>query len=264
MAKTLLKVFIIILFVLMFVLPVLFLFVRSITFGWTWPQLLPDTFNLRAWNVIWSDPQIYQALFTTVFVGLIVTVLNFLLAVPAAYALSHKEIKGKTAIETILFLPILVPVLAIAMGLHLVMIRLGLADNMAGVIFIHLLPTLPYAVRVLKAGFDRISPQWMHQGKTLGTSSVRTFFFVLLPMMLPSIRSAGVLVFVISLSQYVLTAIIGGGQVTTLPLLYYPFFNSANEAVVAGFSVLFAVLPVLFLLCMEAVIYIYSRFTRQV
>lgn len=250
-------------FLMLFVAPVLFLFVRSITFGWRWPEILPSSFNIRGWSVIWGDPQIYQALFTTVAIGLTVVILNYLLAIPAAYALSHKNPKGKTILETILFLPILVPVLAIAMGLHLVMIRLGLADNIAGVILIHLLPTLPYAVRVLKAGFDRMSPQWMNQGKTLGTSAVRTFFTVMLPMMLPSIRSAGVLVFVISLSQYVLTAIIGGGQVTTLPLLYYPFFNSVNEAVVAGFSVLFALLPILFLLIMETVIYLYKYGTQR-
>ncbi|SDO52253.1 ABC transporter permease [Alkalicoccus daliensis] len=247
----------------LFIFPVLFLFFKSITFGWNWPDILPHTLNLRAWTVIFNDPLIYRSLFTTVFIGVVVVILNYLIALPAAYALSHGNPRGKTLIETILLLPILVPVLAIAMGLHLVMIRLGIADNTAGVILIHLLPTLPYAVRVLKAGFDRISPDWVKQSRTIGTSQAAAFFIVLLPMMLPSIRSAGILVFVISLSQYVLTAIIGGGQVTTLPLLYYPFFNSANEAVVAGFSVLFAALPILFLILMESSIYLYKQWLHR-
>jgi putative spermidine/putrescine transport system permease protein len=259
MLKHMKKSVILLLFLLIFIVPVLFLFLKSVTFGWTWPDVAPDAFSPRAWEVIFSDPQIFSALQITFFIGTVVVVLNFLLAVPAAFSLSHGNMRGKTVVETILFLPILVPVLAVAMGLHVVMIRLGLADHYAGVILIHLLPTLPYAVRVLKGGFDRISPYWMKQGRTLGVPPVKTFFTVLLPMMIPSLRSTALLVFVISLSQYVLTAIIGGGQVTTLPLLYYPFFNSANEAVIAGFSVLFAALPVLFLLMFETGVAAYKR-----
>lgn len=263
MAEKYLKISAVSVLFLIFIFPVFFLFFKSITFGWNFPEVFPDDFNLRAWEVIFSDPQLYRSLLTTVLIGGAVVILNYVIALPAAYALSHGNVKGKTIIETILLLPILVPVLAIAMGLHLVMIRLGIADHAAGVILIHLLPTLPYAVRVLKAGFDRISNDWIKQGKTIGASPVIAFFSILVPMMLPSIRSAGILVFVISLSQYVLTVIIGGGQVTTLPLLYYPFFNSANEAVIAGFSVLFAVLPVLFLIIMESGILLYKQWIKR-
>ncbi|CAM3784741.1 ABC transporter permease [Alkalicoccus chagannorensis] len=248
---------------LVFVVPVLFLFLRSITFGWRYPDLFPSDWSMRAWHVIAGDPQILQALLTTMLVGITVVALNLLLGIPAAYALSHGRLKGVVWLETILFLPILVPVLAIAMGLHITMIRLGLADHISGVILIHLLPTLPYTIRVLRSGFDRIAPGWRRLGDTLGAPRITLFVTGLLPMMRPSLRSAAVLAFVISLSQYVLTAIIGGGQVTTLPLLYYPFFDSADQAVIAGFSVVFAALPAVFLLLWESLMAGFTYLLRR-
>ncbi|NJP37873.1 ABC transporter permease [Alkalicoccus luteus] len=252
------------LLILVFVAPVLFLFIRSVSFGWRFPDVLPDAFSLRGWQAVWSDPQLIRALWTTIGIGTAVVVLNYLLALPAAYALSHHEPRGKAVIETVIMLPIFVPVLAVAMGLHLFMIRIGAADSWIGVVLIHMLPTLPYAVRILKSGFDRLQTDWMWQGRTLGMGPVRTFFGLMLPMMLPSLRSCGILVFVISLSQYVLTAIIGGGRVTTLPILYFPFFSSADEAVTASFTMLFALLPIVFLVLLETALYTYHKWSRTV
>ncbi|WP_245680476.1 ABC transporter permease [Bacillus marinisedimentorum] len=250
-------------FFLVFVAPFLLLLIKSISFGWAWPQWKPDKIDFRAWHIIFTDPDIVDSIKTTIIIGTAVVVLNFLLAIPAAGALSRYNFKGKTFIESVLLMPILIPVLAIAMGMHLTMIRLGLADRMAGVILIHLLPTLPYAIRMLKAGFDRLSIEWNEQAATLGAQKGAAFWTVTFPLLLPSIRSTALLVFVISLSQYVLTAIIGGGQVTTLPMIYYPYFNSADEAVIAGFSAVFALLPILFLTIFEGAIQVYLQLVKR-
>jgi putative spermidine/putrescine transport system permease protein len=261
--RVLLQGLFLLLFAIMFVIPIFFMFAKSISFGWQWPNLSPSGIDIRAWEVAFRDPRIYQSLINTVVIGGAVVIFNFLIATPAAYSLSRYEFKGKTMIESLLILPILVPVLAVAMGLHIPMIRLGLTDNLSGVILIHLLPTLPYAIRVLKAGFDRLNNDWEEQGAVLGARRATVFWTVIIPLMAPSIRSAALLVFVISLSQYVLTAIIGGGRVSTLPMIYYPFFSSADEAVIASFTVMFALLPVLFLILFETVFRSYLKILKK-
>lgn len=242
---------------LLFVVPVLFLFIKSISFGWKWPMFIPQQLSLHSWHVIINDSKLISAIWTTVEIAGIVVIVNLLLGVPVAKALSRYEFKGKNFIETIIFLPILLPALGSAMGLHLTMIRLGLADQKLGVILIHLLPTLPYTIRILRAGYDRVSYKWEDQAKTLGANSFVTFYTITIPLLMPSIRSTALLTFVISLSQYVLTAIIGGGRVTTLPLLFYPYFNNANDSIIAAFAIIFAMLPVLFLVAAEVVIRFY-------
>jgi putative spermidine/putrescine transport system permease protein len=251
-------------FFLFLIGPLFFLFLKSFTYTWQWPQWYTLDFHLKSWRAVWDEPKLYTALETTIIIAFSVIVLNLVMAVPAAKALSHHEFKGQSVIETFLFMPILIPSLAVAMGIHLTMIRLGLADSLVGVILVHLLPTLPYSIRMIRAGFDRIGLKWEEQAKTLGASPVSIFWTITLPLLLPSLRSTVLLTAVISLSQYVLTALIGGGRVLTLPLLYFPFFNSVNESIMAVYSVIFAVIPLLFLVTAELFFKLYLSLIRRV
>lgn len=237
--------------VVFFVLPLLFLILQSFAFGWRWPDIFPTDFSLRGWQVLAREPQLFSALGVTMLIGFSVVILNLLLAIPAGKALAQYHFKGKAWIESLLFLPILIPALAVAMGIHFTMIKLGLANVWWGVVLVHLIPTLPYSVRIMRSGYERMGTQWIEQAISLGVSRWRVFWTVSVPFLLPSLRSAVVLAFVISLSQYVLTIMIGGGNVITWAVIYYPFLRSVDDAVIASFSLLFALLPLLFIALFE-------------
>ncbi|WP_347552908.1 ABC transporter permease subunit [Pseudalkalibacillus hwajinpoensis] len=150
------------------------------------------------------------------------------------------------------------------MGLQFTLIKAGLGDRLTGVLLVHLIPTLPYAIRVMRAGYERLGTGLEEQAAVLGATPFIRFLTVSLPLLLPSIRSLMLLTFVISLGQYALTAIIGGGAVSTLPLLYYPYFSSSNESVIAGFSIIFAMLPLLFIGSVEIVLRLVIRTVNRV
>jgi putative spermidine/putrescine transport system permease protein len=226
--------------------PFLLLLIKSIAVQWRWPSLIPDEFIIRAWGVVFTDPKILEAIQTSITMTVIVIVITLGISMPAARTMAYFNFKGKSLIDTVLMLPLLIPLLVVVMGLHLTMIRYGLADTLFGVILVHLIPTIPYAFRILRNGYERIGRKWSEQAAILGARPMQRFWTITLPLLMPSIRSAVVLTSVISLSQYALTAIIGGGIVTTLPMLYYPYFNSADQGVMAAFTVLFALLPLLF------------------
>lgn len=248
---------------LIFVAPIIYVFVKSFTYGWIWPDIVPTNWGVRGWKVVLQDPILFHSIFYTLWIAVIVVVLNMIIAIPAARTLSYYAFKGKTVIETILLMPLLMPILAVAMGIHFTMIRFGLADQVIGVIVIHLLPTLPYSLLILRASFDKIGRKWEEQALTLGCSPMRSFWSVTLPMLLPGLRSASIVSFVISISQYVLTAIIGGGTVTTLSMLYFPYFGTTDEAILSSFTVLFALLPLLFIVVVEGLVKLYRMFIRQ-
>lgn len=239
--------FSVLLFVLVFGFPLILLLLQSFAFGWQWPGIFPSLLSLKAWQVLFSEQRILSSVGLTCIIGITVVLINFLLGMPAAKALAHYNFCGKSAIEAFFMMPLLVPSLAVAMGINVTMIKIGLANNLVGVISVHLVPTLPYTIKILRSGYENIGIRWEEQAKTLGVPPVKIFLTVWLPLLIPSIRSAAILTFVISLSQYALTALIGGGNVTTLAMLYFPYFESANKSVMACFSVVFALLPVLFL-----------------
>ncbi|MDX8364384.1 ABC transporter permease [Cytobacillus sp. IB215665] len=235
-------------------LPVSLIVVNSFSYGWRFGHVVPEHYSARGWMILFKDQKLIEALQTTITIGIGVLILNFIIAFPAAKGLAQKSFFGKSMFETLLLLPILIPSLAVAMGLHITFIKLGLADHWLGVTIVHLIPTVPYTVRILRAGYERIGVKWEEQAKSLGASPLKIFATITLPLLYPSVRTASFLIFVISLSQYVLTALIGGGTVVTLATIYYPYFNTVDDAVIASFSILFAILPIGFMLCIELVI----------
>ncbi|MCF6137422.1 ABC transporter permease [Pseudalkalibacillus berkeleyi] len=253
MLRRLLTILILVVSLIVTVGPVLLVLIQSISFQWRWPDLFPNELRLDAWYAVFADPSLTHALKYSMIITASVVMLTIVISLPAARALAFDQFKGKSFIETVLMLPLLIPLLFIVMGIHLSMIRLNLADTLSGVILVHLLPTVPYAIRILRTGYERIGLKWYEQATVLGASRLKQFWTITVPLIMPSIRSAIVLTVVISLSQYALTAIIGGGVVTTLPIIYYPYFSSANQSIMAAFTMLFAFLPILFWFCIELV-----------
>ncbi|MCM3620045.1 ABC transporter permease subunit [Sutcliffiella horikoshii] len=225
-------------------LPVLLLLLKSVSFGWRWGEIIPTSFSTRGFTVLLNDSRFYTAIGMTLLIGIIVILLNLFIAVPAARALAFHNFRGKSLVEVVLLLPILIPSLAVAMGIHITLIRLGLADQWLGVVLVHLIPTVPYSIKILRSGFERLGQKWEEQASSLGGTKWAILYRIYLPQLLPSFRSMVFLIFVISLSQYALTSIIGGGNVLTLAMLYFPFLQSVDEAVIASFSIVFALLPV--------------------
>ena len=140
------------------------------------------------------------------------------------------------------------PVLSVAMGIHVAFIRYGLADTLPGVILVHLVPVTPYMVLIMSSVFANYNPDYEGQARTLGATAGQTFRHVTLPAILPGVLVGSLFAFIISWSQYLLTLLIGGGRVVTLPILLFSFANSGDNALTAALSLIFIAPALLFLL----------------
>ena len=250
-----------ILTLLLFVLPIILLFLQSVSSPWRFQSEDGFTWQWTSYQKLIQDPMLWEATLTSIAIGFAVLIINFIIGLFTGKALVSFPFKGKTWLEAVLLSPILVPVLAIAMGLHLLMIRIGLADTMIGVILIHLVPTTPYSIKIFHNSYNQIGTSMMEQPNILGAGFWKQIFTVELPLLRPAIRSLTFLTIVISLSQYAITAIIGGGRILTLPLVFFPYLESANTSLMAAFSIWFAVIPVVMYIAIELLILLlpYSR-----
>lgn len=221
-------------------LPMLPLLTWSFSSGWYFPELLPPALSGRAWSYVTSPgAMVGEALANSLIIALCVTALSVALGVPAGRALAMYRFAGRGVIEYIVIAPLLVPGISVVMGIHVVFIRAGLADTLAGVVIVHLLPALPYMIIVMKSVFANFSAEIEEQARSLGAGPLRAFFAVTLPSVLPGIVTGGLFVFLISWSQYLLTLVVGGGRVLTLPVLLFSFATSGDSAVTAALSVVF-------------------------
>ncbi|SFK36858.1 putative spermidine/putrescine transport system permease protein [Halobacillus dabanensis] len=244
-----------------FVFPMILLLLQSVSSPWRFQSEDGFTWQWTSYQKLLQDPMLWEATLTSIVIGYAVLVINFIIGLFTGKALVSSPYKGKAWVEAILLSPILLPVLAIAMGLHLLMIRIGLADTLIGVILLHLVPTVPYSIKIFYNGYNQTGPAMMEQSNILGAGFWTQIFTVELPLLRPAIRSLTFLTIVISLSQYAITAIIGGGRILTLPLVFFPYMENANTSLMAAFSIWFAVIPVTMYIVIELLILLlpYSR-----
>lgn len=234
------------------VLPLIPLAIWSFARGWFFPDLLPKNWSMRAWEYTFSDTAgVIDSLWLTIGISLAATVLSILIGVPAGRALGMYKFRGKAFVELLILAPIIVPGIAVVLGLHSVFISMGLNNTVTGVILVHLIPTLPYMILVMSGIFANYDPAFESQARSLGASPLKTFWYVTLPAIMPGIIVGGLFAFLVSWSQYILTLLIGGGRVVTLPLLLFNFATSGRNDITGAIGMIY-ILPGIFILLLTA------------
>ena len=226
--------------------PMVPLLVWAFSGQWRYPGLVPQRAGLRGLRLL-TDPrsQIPQALGTSTVIGMSVACLACLIGFPAGRAIGLYEFRGRRLVQFLLLAPVIVPGLAVTLGLQVFFIRYGLADTIGGVVAVQLMPTVPYAATILAGAFANLDVGYEQQARALGAGPIRVLLFVTVPLLRPAIVVAALFAFLISWSEYVLTLLIGGGQVTTLPLLLFAAIGSADTTAAAALALLVIVPPLL-------------------
>lgn len=231
------------------VLPIIPLFIWSFARGWFFPHVLPTQWSLKTWGYVFSDTAgVIASLADTILIALGSTALAVLLGVPAGRALGLYKFRGKALVEILILAPAIVPGIAVVLGIHVVFIKYGLANTLGGVMLVHLIPILPYMVLVMAGVFASYSLDLEEQARTLGASPWRVCWHVMLPIVMPGVIVGALFAFIISWSQYILTLLIGGGQIVTLPLLLFNFATAGRNDIAGAISVLYIIPGVLVLL----------------
>lgn len=223
-----------------FLLPLIVIFLWSFASIWPWPDLFPTSFSLRGLDEVTSY-RTFKMVLNSLGISFLVTLITIAMALPASKALGLYSFRGKKVVELLMLSPLIVPCICVSMGIHQLFIRLGLANTYAGVVLIHIFPSLPYAIRILTSGYKMMGEEFELQSRVLGASRIQTFVHVTLPIMMPSITSSAVMVFVVSYSQYFMTFLIGGGRVMTLPIVMFPYIQSGDRKIGSIYSFIFIV-----------------------
>jgi len=199
--------------------PILILVVFSFNssrFVTTW-----EGFSLRWYGELFQDEAMALALRNSLIVAVTSTLLATVFGTMVALAMERHQFFGKTAFDALLYLPIIVPDIAMAVMLLLffVMSRIGL--SLITIIISHVAFNISFVAIVVRArlvGFDRSLEE---AAQDLGANELQTFWHVTLPLLMPGILGGALLAFTLSLDDFVITFFTAGVGSTTLPLRIY-------------------------------------------
>jgi len=214
----------------------------------TW---LPVGWTTRWYGSAWDEFQLGDVLTVTFEAVFLVVSISGVQGVPAAYALARREFWGKRAVMLLFLLPLLIPPITYGIPMATVLYKAGVAGSMAGVVVANLVPTVPFVVLVMIPFIEQIDPKIESAARVFGAGTVRLFLYVLLPLLLPGVLAALLLVLVRTIAMFELTFLVAGPESQTLVVaLYYAVFAAGVRAVqsIDAMAVIYMVTTLVWLL----------------
>lgn len=186
---------------------------------------LPRSFTPAWFTYAWKEFGLAQVLGVTIFIALSVVFLALVLGFPAAYILARRNFRGKPLLLLLYFLPLLIPQITYGIPLATTLLRYRIGGSVPGVILAVLVPMVPLAIIILMPFFEQISINLEWGAAMMGANRVQIFRRILLPLALPGLLTAGILILVNTVSNFELAFLVSGaGSQTLVVALFYNVF----------------------------------------
>lgn len=203
-----------------------------------------EGFTVQWYEKLFTNKVIMKSVKNSLIVAGVTTVISTVIGTLAALALGRFNFRGKGLTQAALFLPIIIPEIVLGAALVTFFGAVQMRLSIWTVIVAHVAFSISYVaivVRARLAGFDRSLEE---AAMDLGAGPIQTFFRVTLPLILPGIVAGALLVFTISIDDYVITSFVAGVGATTLPLQIYSMIKVGVTPEVNAVSTLLLLLTV--------------------
>ncbi len=205
-----------VIFAVFLYLPILLIPVFSFNSG-TFVKFPFEGFTLQWYVDLASRSSLHAAFWNSVKVGVIVSILSTILAVPAAKAISRYRMPGKAPLVGFIMLPLVVPGIIFGVALLSLVNRLGIPLSLVTVTIGHIVFCLPYAIAVLLARFDGYDRTMEEASADLGENAWGTFWRITFPTILPGVLASLLMSFTISFDEFFMSFFLSGTE-QTLPM----------------------------------------------
>ncbi|MEZ5844865.1 MAG: ABC transporter permease [Hyphomicrobiaceae bacterium] len=178
------------------------------------PSLPFRGFTLKWYNELGYDFVMHEALYNSLFIASWTTVISTTIATLAAFPLVRRRYRLKVLSQLLVVLPMVIPHFLLGVALLIFFTFVNMPLSRLTIILGHVVFTLPFAIMVISTrlhGFDRTLEL---AAADLGADPRQTFRFVVLPIILPGIVGAALLVFALSMDEFLITYFVSGQKGT--------------------------------------------------
>lgn len=178
------------------------------------PSLPFRGFTLKWYRELGYDFVMHEALFNSLFIAFWTTLISTTLGTLAAFPLVRRAYRFKGASQLLVLLPMIIPHFLMGVALLIFFSFLHVPLSRLTVILGHVVFTMPFAIMVISTrlhGFDRTLEL---AAADLGANPTRTFWHVVLPIIMPGIAGAALLVFALSMDEFLITYFVSGQKGT--------------------------------------------------
>jgi len=222
-----------------------------------------------------STPYVARVLWFTIWQAALSTLLTLLVGLPGAYLLARYEFRGKSFLLAVTAIPFVLPTLVVAIAfsallgprgwvnlalmeiLHLPQPPLQFVNTLGAILVAHIFYNTTIVLRMVGDFWSHLDPKLSQAAQVLGASRWKSMLTVTLPLLMPIILTAGLLVFIFDFTSFGVILILGGPHFTTLEVEIY------NQTISYFNLPLAATLCILQLVCTLSLTILYTSLSRR-
>jgi len=187
-----------------------------------------------------ESPEIWRSFYTSVVVGITATFLSIMMTLSLIY---YNLMGGELKKLLLLFYGnIIVPEIVLAVSLLCFLTFLSIPLGILTLIIAHTILCSGYVLPIVYGRFLSIDKSMIEASLDLGATVTNTFFKIVVPLLKPSLIAAGLLAFIISFDDFVLSFFCAGSDAQTLSLFIYSMIRSGVSPVVNALSTILLLL----------------------
>jgi putative spermidine/putrescine transport system permease protein len=217
-------------------LPLLVVFPISLSSA-PYMQFPPPGLSWQWYERYLEDPQWIDATWRSLSVGAGTAVLALALGVPLSFALVRGRFFGRVTLDRLAMAPVIVPTIIVSVAVYGLFARLKMIGEWHGLVVAHTVLALPFVVLVMSAGLRDFDRSLEQAAEGLGASRWQTLSRVTLPILRPSLVSAGLLAFITSFDEVVVALFLAGPNMT-LPKKMFDNILMEIDPTIASVSVM--------------------------
>lgn len=222
----------------------------------------PENYSLRWYENIFQVEMFLTTFKTSIIVSLTGNLFALLIGVPAAYALSRFDFKGKQVINAFFVSPVLIPGIVLGFAFLRYVVVTYQLPIYAGLFIGHTIIMLPFIIRVISSSLSNFDFSIEEAAVSLGASKIGTFFTVVLPNIKSGILAAVMIAFLESFNNVDVSVFMTGPGVSTFPIQMLTYVENYFDPTIAAISVLLMLLTAFFMFMVERLMGL-SYFTKR-
>lgn len=226
-------------------LPLLVLMVFSFNEGRT---MVWKGFSLRWYESLFQNqPRLWASVSNTLIVASVSSVLATVIGTLGAIAINWYRFKAKAYVQTMSFLPLILPEIIIGVSLLIFFRMVGMPLSLWTIIIAHTSFTMPFVLLMVMARLGEFDFSIIEAARDLGARESQTLWKVILPISVPGILAGFLTAFTLSLEDFVVTFFVTGSGSDTLPIYIYNQIKRKLPPEINAFSVVLIAVTVFLL-----------------
>ncbi|TKB99776.1 MAG: ABC transporter permease subunit [Mesorhizobium sp.] len=211
-------------------------------------QFPPSGLSLQWYRSFFGDSSWNGAAWASVQIGVAVATLSTIVGTLAAFGLSRTNPGLRGLLTMITLAPITLPVIVVGIATYFGLTNLGLTGSKTGIVLAHSIGAIGIVVVIVSATLANFDRTLEKAAKSMRAGPLQTFIRVTLPLIRPGVIGGAMFAFLHSFDEVVITSLVGGLSIRTLPLKMLENIRHQIDPTIAAVASLLMLLPVLWLI----------------